>query len=57
MTQIHLIAAARDVSEFAACRDLTDAPFDPTIRNVLEERLPEMVAWETSESAGRGVME
>ena len=35
-----LIAAARVVSIFAACRDLADAPSDGTIRNALEESLP-----------------
>jgi putative transposase len=44
--QILLIAAARVVSVFAACRDLADAPCDQTIRNVLEETLPEMAELE-----------
>lgn len=35
-----LIAAARVVSIFAACRDLADAPSDGTIRNALEASLP-----------------
>ena len=44
--QVLLIAAARVVSVFAACRDLADAPCDQTIRNVLEETLPEMAELE-----------
>ena len=40
--QILLIAAARAVSIFAACRDLADAPSDQTIRNALAETLPEI---------------
>lgn len=40
--QILLIAAARAVSVFAACRDLADAPCDQTIRNALDESLPKM---------------
>lgn len=35
-----LIAAARVVSVFAACRDLADAPSDGTIRDALGESLP-----------------
>ena len=35
-----LIAAARVVSIFAACRDLADAPSDQTIRNAMEDSLP-----------------
>lgn len=35
-----LIAAARVVSIFAACRDLADAPSDQTIRNAIEDSLP-----------------
>lgn len=35
-----LIAAARVVSIFAACRDLADAPSDQTIRDAIEESLP-----------------
>lgn len=35
-----LIAAARVVSIFAACRDLADAPSDGTIRSVIEDSLP-----------------
>ena len=46
MIQILLIAAARAVSVFAVCRDLADAPCDQTIRNVLEETLPEMAELE-----------
>jgi len=38
--EILLIAAARVVSIFAACRDLADAPSDQTIRNALAESLP-----------------
>jgi putative transposase len=37
---ILLIAAARVVSIFAACRDLADAPSDQTVRDALEEWLP-----------------
>jgi len=40
LLQILLIAAARVVSIFAACRDLADAPCDQTIRNALEASLP-----------------
>ena len=35
-----LIAAARVVLIFAACRDLADAPSDQTIRNGIEDSLP-----------------
>jgi hypothetical protein len=42
LLQILLIAAARVVSVFAACRDLTDAPSDQTIRNALAASLPAM---------------
>jgi len=42
LIQILLIAAARVVSIYAACRDLADAPCDQTIRNALGESLPEM---------------
>lgn len=40
--QVLLIAAARVVSIFAACRDLADAPSDQTIRNALAASLPEI---------------
>lgn len=40
--QILLIAAARVVSLFAACRDLADAPSDQTIRDALASTLPEI---------------
>ena len=40
--QILLIAAARTVSIFAACRDLADAPCDQTIRNALAASLPDI---------------
>lgn len=43
---ILLIAAARTVSIFAACRSLADAPTDQTIRNALGESLPEMLELE-----------
>lgn len=46
MMQILLIAAARVVSIFAACRDLADAPSDQTIRNALFASLPEMAELE-----------
>ena len=42
LLQILLIAAARVVSLFAACRDLADAPSDQTIRNALFATLPEI---------------
>ena len=42
LLQILLIAAARTVSIFAACRDLADAPTDQTVRNALEASLPEI---------------
>jgi hypothetical protein len=38
--EILLIAAARVVSIFAACRDLADAPSDQTIRNAMADSLP-----------------
>lgn len=41
LLQILLIAAARVVSIFAACRDLANAPSDDTIRNALFATLPE----------------
>jgi DDE family transposase len=40
--EILLIAAARAVSIFAACRDLADAPCDQTIRNALANALPDI---------------
>ena len=40
LLKILLIAAARVVSLFAACRSLTDAPTDQTIRNALSAALP-----------------
>ncbi len=46
LLQILLIAAARTVSIFAACRDLADAPTDPTIRNALEASLPDILELE-----------
>jgi len=46
LLQILLIAAARTVSLFAACRDLADAPTDQTIRNALEASLPEIAELE-----------
>jgi Transposase DDE domain len=42
LLSVLLIAAARVVSIFAACRDLADAPCDQTIRNALAASLPEM---------------
>jgi putative transposase len=42
LLQVLLIAAARAVSIFAACRDLADAPSDQTIRNALAVSLPQM---------------
>jgi hypothetical protein len=46
LLQILLIAAARVVSLFAACRDLADAPSDQTIRDALEATLPEIAELE-----------
>lgn len=46
LLQVLLIAAARTVSIYAACRDLADAPCDQTIRNALGETLPEMAELE-----------
>jgi len=46
LLQILLIAAARVVSVFAACRSLADAPTDQTIRNALAATLPEMIELE-----------
>lgn len=46
LLQVLLIAAARVVSIFAACRDLADAPSDQTIRNALAASLPEMTELE-----------
>ena len=46
LLQILLIAAARTVSIFAACRDLADAPCDQTIRNALEASLPDIAELE-----------
>lgn len=46
LLQILLIAAARVVSIFAACRDLADAPCDQTIRNGLRASLPELAELE-----------
>ena len=40
--QILLIAAARTVSIFAACRDLADAPCDQTIRDALAATMPDI---------------
>jgi putative transposase len=42
LIQILLIAAARTVSLYAACRDLADAPTDQTIRGALQSTLPEI---------------
>jgi putative transposase len=46
LLQILLIAAARTVSIFAACRDLADAPTDQTIYNALQASLPEVAELE-----------
>lgn len=46
LLQVLLIAAARTVSIFAACRDLADAPTDQTIRNALEASLPNIMELE-----------
>lgn len=42
LLNVLLIAAARVVSVYAACRDLADAPSDQTIRNALAASLPEI---------------
>jgi len=42
LLQVLLIAAARVVSIYAACRDLADAPSDQTIRYALAASLPEL---------------
>ena len=41
LLQVLLIAAARAVSIYAACRDLSDAPSDQTIRNALAATVPD----------------
>jgi putative transposase len=46
LLQILLIAAARVVSLFAACRDLADAPSDQTVRDALRTTLPEIAELE-----------
>ncbi len=46
LLQVLLIAAARVVSIFAACRDLADAPCDQTIRNAMDTALPDLVELE-----------
>ena len=46
LLQILLIAEARVVYLFAACRDLADAPSDKTIRNALAATLPEIAELE-----------
>ena len=46
LLKVLLIAAARVVSVFAACRSLADAPTDQTIRNALAATLPEMIELE-----------
>ena len=53
LLQILLIAAARTVSIFAACRDLANAPTDQTIRNALEASLPEI--WELERRLNRSL--
>ena len=42
LLQVLLIAAARVVSLFAACRDLADAPSDQTVRDALAVTLPDI---------------
>jgi len=42
LLQVLLLAAARTVSLFAACRDLADAPSDSTVRNALLATLPDI---------------
>ncbi len=46
LLQVLLIAAARSVSIFAACRDLADAPSDQTVRNALQASLPDIAELE-----------
>jgi hypothetical protein len=46
LLKVFLIAAARVVSLFAACRSLADASTDQTIRNALAATLPEMIELE-----------
>jgi putative transposase len=46
LIQVLLIAAARAVSLYAACRDLADAPTDQTIRGALHAALPGMTELE-----------
>ena len=46
LIQILLIAAARVVSLFAACRDLADAPSDQAIRGALAASLPDITELE-----------
>ena len=46
LIKVLLIAAARVVSLFSACRSLADAPTDQTIRNALAATLPEMIELE-----------
>jgi len=46
LLQVLLIAAARVVSLFAACRDLADAPSDQTVRNALAAALPDVTELE-----------
>lgn len=42
--QVVLLAAARMISLFAACRDLSRAPCDETVRNALRDNLPKRPA-------------
>jgi len=46
LLHILLIAAARVVSVFAACRDLADAPSAQTVHNALDATLPEIAELE-----------
>jgi putative transposase len=55
LIQILLIAAARTVSLYAACRDLADAPTDQTIRDALRVALPEITELERRLNRGLAI--
>jgi hypothetical protein len=46
LIQVLLIAASRTASIFAVCRDLADGPCDQTIRNALDDALPDIAELE-----------
>jgi hypothetical protein len=52
LIQTLLIAAARVVSIYAACRELADAPCDQTIRNALNANLPDIKTLERQLNRG-----